>query len=98
MQNIPSEVTLFRNVNIFDGQNEKLLMGHDVLVVENKIKKIDKGIKIADTYQLDVKTGGLKEMGGGSAHDFQGSGNKVVYLWDTLNLANRGEVHVFHIC
>jgi len=39
---IPSEVTLFKNVNIFDGKNEKLLTGQDVLVVENKIKKIDK--------------------------------------------------------
>jgi len=34
---IPSEVTLFRNVNIFDGQNEKLLEGYDVLVVKNLI-------------------------------------------------------------
>ena len=52
MKNIPSEVTLFRMVNIFDGKNERLLIGHDVLVVENKIKKIGKDIKIADTYEI----------------------------------------------
>jgi len=31
-----------------------------VLVIENKIKKIGKGIKISGTYEIDVKTGGLK--------------------------------------
>ena len=46
---IPSEVTLFKNANIFDGQNEELLMGYDVLVVKNLIEKIDKDIKLADT-------------------------------------------------
>lgn len=62
---IPSEVTLFKNVNIFDGQNEALLMGHDVLVVKNLIKKIDKDIKIANTYEIDGNTGGLKEVASG---------------------------------
>ncbi|MGE5267723.1 MAG: amidohydrolase family protein [Deltaproteobacteria bacterium] len=51
-----------------------------MLVVGNKIKKIAKGIKIADTYEIDVKTGGLKEVGGGSAHDVQASGNRVVMV------------------
>jgi len=59
---IPSEVTLFKNVNIFDGENEKLLQGYDVLVVKNLIKKIDKDIQIANTYEIDVKTGGFKEV------------------------------------
>lgn len=59
---IPSEVTLFKNVNIFDGKNEELLMGYDVLVVKNLIKKIDKDIKIAATYEIDVKTGGYKAV------------------------------------
>jgi hypothetical protein len=51
----PSEVTLFKNVNIFDGENEKLLQGYDVLVVKNLIKKIDKEIEIADTYVIDAR-------------------------------------------
>jgi len=58
---IPSEVTLFKNVNIFDGENETLLEGYDVLVVRNLIKKVAKNIPAEGTYELDVKTGGLKE-------------------------------------
>jgi imidazolonepropionase-like amidohydrolase len=37
--------TLIKNVNIFDGKNEKLHMGQDVLVEVNLIKKIGKGLK-----------------------------------------------------
>ena len=62
---IPSEVTLIKNVNIFDGKSEKLLMGYDVLVVKNLIKKIAKDIKIANTYEIDVKTGGYKAVASG---------------------------------
>ena len=74
---IPSEVTLFKNVNIFDGKNEKLLEGYDVLVVKNLIKKIDKNIKLASTYEIDVKTGGLKARPGGYLSDItpQGENN-----------------------
>ena len=32
---VPAEVTLFKNVNVFDGKSDKLLMGYDVLVVKN---------------------------------------------------------------
>jgi imidazolonepropionase-like amidohydrolase len=53
-----------------------------VLVVENKIKKIGKDLKIADTYEVDVKTGGLKEVGGGGAHDFQPQRTKVVVVYE----------------
>jgi len=58
---IPSEVTLFKNVNIFDGESEKLLEGYDVLVVRNLIKQVAKNIPTEGTYELDVKTGGLKK-------------------------------------
>ena len=43
-QELPKQV-LFKNVNIFDGKNDKLTMGQDVLVEGNKIKKIGKGLK-----------------------------------------------------
>ncbi len=79
---IPSEVTLFKNVNIFNGVNEKLLEGYDVLVVKNLIKKIDKDIKLADTYEIDLKTGGYKEVPGGHAHDLQGNSDKVVVVYE----------------
>ena len=40
----PSQI-LIKNVNIFDGKNEKLIMGRDVLVEANLIKKIGKSLK-----------------------------------------------------
>jgi imidazolonepropionase-like amidohydrolase len=72
---IPSEVILFKNVNIFDGENEVLLEGYDVLVVKNLIKKIDKDIKIANTYEIDVKTGGYKAVTSGGHLCFEGIQN-----------------------
>jgi imidazolonepropionase-like amidohydrolase len=54
---IPSEVTLFKNVNIFDGKNEEILKGYDVLVVKNIIKQIGKNIPTSGTYEMEVKTG-----------------------------------------
>ena len=56
---IPSEVTLIKNVNIFDGKNQKLLEGYDVLVVRNLIKQVAPDIPTEGTYELDVKTGGI---------------------------------------
>jgi len=52
---IPSEATLFKNVNIFDGENEKLLQGQDVLVVDNLIKQIGKNIPPPGTDKQQVK-------------------------------------------
>ena len=40
----PKQV-LFKNVNIFDGKNEKLKMERDVLIEGNLIKHIGKGLK-----------------------------------------------------
>ena len=69
---IPSEVTLFKNVNIFDGESENLLAGYDVLVVNNLIRKIDKNITLSASYEIDVKTGGYKSMGAAiQLHDMQ---------------------------
>ncbi|WP_163340563.1 amidohydrolase family protein [Desulfopila sp. IMCC35008] len=79
---IPSEVTLIKNVNIFDGKNKKLLMGYDVLVVKNLIKKIDKAIKLANTYEVDVKTGGYKEVSGILPNDLPGYGDQVVTVYE----------------
>ena len=44
---------LFKNVNIFDGKNDKLTMGQDVLVEGNKIKKIGKGLKAIGAEVID---------------------------------------------
>jgi hypothetical protein len=48
----PKQV-LIKNVNIFDGKNEKLAMGQDVLVEGNLIKKIAKGIKASGAEVID---------------------------------------------
>jgi imidazolonepropionase-like amidohydrolase len=45
---------LIKNVNIFDGKNEKLAMGRDVIVEGNLIKKIGQGLKAGkDTNVID---------------------------------------------
>ncbi|WP_163340546.1 amidohydrolase family protein [Desulfopila sp. IMCC35008] len=79
---IPSEVTLIKNVNIFDGKSEKRLMGYDVLVVKNLIHKIDKNIELASTYEIDLKTGGYKEMSVGVLTDLPRHGNRVVTVYE----------------
>lgn len=58
----PSEVTLFKNVNIFDGVSDQLKMGYDVLVVGNKIHKIDKDIPSSGSYEVEVSSGGEKQV------------------------------------
>jgi imidazolonepropionase-like amidohydrolase len=86
---IPSEVTLFRNVNIFDGKNEKLLMGYDVLVVKNLIKKIGKDIKIADTYEIDVKTGGYKEVPAANTLDLLANIENAVVVYEPEKMTKK---------
>jgi imidazolonepropionase-like amidohydrolase len=44
---------LIKNVNIFDGKNEKLKVGHDVLIENNLIKKVAKGIKAEGAKVVD---------------------------------------------
>ena len=58
---IPGSVTLFKNVKVFNGTDNTL---HDVevLIVKNKIHKIAKQIPVTGTWELDVKTGGVKQL------------------------------------
>ena len=58
---IPSEVTLFKNVRVFNGTEDRL-HGVDVLVVKNKIQKIGKDIPTTGTYEIDVNTDVAKEV------------------------------------
>ena len=58
----PSEVTLFKSVNIFDGVSETLKMDYDVLVVKNKIHKIAKDIPAAGSFEVEVTSGGEKQV------------------------------------
>ena len=54
---------LIKNVNIFDGKNEKLAMGQDVLIEENLIKKIGKSLK-ANKDAKTIDGGGRTLMPG----------------------------------
>jgi len=58
----PKQV-LFRNVNIFNGNDDRLAMGRDVLVEGNLIKKIGKGLK-ANSGATVVNGGGRTLMPG----------------------------------
>ena len=60
---LPSEVTLFKNVKVFNGTEDKL-HDVDVLVVKNKIYKIAKDIPTSGSWEIDVKTGGAKQVKG----------------------------------
>ena len=51
---VPSEVTLFKNVRVFNGTDERLY-DVDVLVVQNKISKIAADIPATGTYEIDVR-------------------------------------------
>lgn len=62
VEEYPSEVTLFKNVNIFDGVSDQLKMGRDVLVVHNKIHKIAKKIPSSGSYEVEVTSGGEKKV------------------------------------
>ncbi len=91
---IPAEVTLFKNVNIFDGKSDKLLMGHDVLVVKNLIKKVAEDIPTSGTYELDVKTGGLKSLDMPQMHDWHAGRNVVTIYEDDKTVKKEVKVNV----
>ena len=61
---IPPEVTVFKNIKIFDGKTNKLHSGLDVLVVKNKIHKIASDIPTTGTWEIDVTTGGVRKISG----------------------------------
>lgn len=58
---IPSEVILFKNVNVFNGKDNKVY-DLDVLVVGNKIHKVEKNIPDSGTYDVTLQTDGTKEV------------------------------------
>jgi imidazolonepropionase-like amidohydrolase len=52
-----TSLILIRNVNIFDGKNETLAMGHDVLVEGNLIRKVGKDLKASNGARI-IDAGG----------------------------------------
>ena len=61
-EDLPDTVILFKNVNIFDGKSDKLIEGTDVLVVRNKIHRIDKNIPTGGTFEVEVTSGGERKV------------------------------------
>jgi imidazolonepropionase-like amidohydrolase len=59
IEEAPRQV-LIKNVNIFDGNHEKLMMGRDVLVEDKLIKKIGKGLEAGN--QATVINGGGRTL------------------------------------
>ncbi len=61
-EELPDQVILFKNVNIFDGKRDKLIADQDVLVVRNKIHKIAEKIPIGGSYEVEVTSGGERKV------------------------------------
>jgi imidazolonepropionase-like amidohydrolase len=68
--NIPP-VTLFKNVNVWDGTSDSLKKGYDVLVVRNLIKKVAKDIPTTATYEVDAKRDEVQEVHVSIPGDYQ---------------------------
>ena len=60
-ENIPESVTLFQNVKVFNGTEDKL-HDVDVLVVKNKIHKVAKDIPTTGSWEIDARTGGATKL------------------------------------
>lgn len=58
---LPKPQVLIKNVNIFDGMNETLKMGQDVLVDGNKIKQIGKDLSADGADVWDGRSDPVKE-------------------------------------
>jgi imidazolonepropionase-like amidohydrolase len=86
---VPEEVTLIKNVNIWDGKSDDLMEGYDVLIVRNLIKKVAKDIPTSGTYEVDMKGGNIKEL---SVH--VGIGAYSINVIDEKGDAQKKEVKV----
>ncbi len=64
---LPESVYLFKNVRVFDGLSDSL-QDVDVLVVQNKIHRVEADLPQSGTWDIEVSTGGLtqqKDLTGG---------------------------------
>ena len=59
---VSAEVTLIKNVNVWDGRSDGLKEGYDVLIVRNLIKKVAKDIPTSGTYEIDETSGNVKDL------------------------------------
>jgi imidazolonepropionase-like amidohydrolase len=61
------QVTLIKNVNVWDGTSDGLKKGLDVLVVGDKIRKVAKDIPATGSYEVDVKSRKTRQLGSPAA-------------------------------
>ena len=76
---VSAEVTLIKNVNVWDGRSDGLKEGYDVLIVRNLIKKVAKDIPTSGTYEIDETSGNVKDLSvhvGINAYDIKGKVEK----------------------
>ena len=74
--NIPSEVTLFKNVKVFDGVAGEV-KDLDVLVVKNKIHRIADGIPETGTWEIKADTKAATRLYAPVSGDFSGYAFRV---------------------
>lgn len=67
----PSSVTLFKNVKVFDGYNGKL-QDLDVLVVGNKIHRVEAELPETGTWEVNAPTGQATEVAPPAPGDYSG--------------------------
>ena len=77
LSNLPSQVTLFKNVNVFNGVDDKL-HNVDVLVVKNKIHKVEKDIPVTGTWEVEADTNEATQSFAPVSGDFSGYTFKVM--------------------
>ena len=68
---VPPEVTLFKNVKVFNGVEDKL-HDVDVLVVRNKIHKVDRNIPETGTWEVEADTSVAKQVFAPTSGDLSG--------------------------
>ena len=76
-QDVPDTVTLFKNVKVFNGTEDKL-HDVDVLVVQNKIHKVEKDIPTSGTWEVKAKGGKGEKSFAPVFGDFSGFTFKVL--------------------
>ena len=61
-EDLPDSVILIKNVNIFDGKSDELIEDQDVLIVRNKIHRIEENIPVGGTFEVEVTSGGERKV------------------------------------
>lgn len=74
---LPAEVTLFKNVMVFDGLNDGL-KDVDVLVVRNKIHRVEADIPESGTWEVEAETQTATQTFAPVSGDFSGYSFKIL--------------------